>query len=246
MRSNIKKKLYIVGAGPGDPDLLTVKAFNILTKEAETIIHDRLISKEIIDLIPDHVEKIYAGKSSNIHCMTQDEINAEMVKHVNLGKTVIRLKGGDPMIFGRCGEEIEYLEKHGIEYEIVAGITSASAIAAKLAMSLTHRNIAHSVFYITGHKQQDKPINHNWENLANPEVTLVIYMGLANLDYIVKNLIEAGLAKNTAAIAVENATTKLEKLYKGTILEITESLKKLEFKAPVTIIIGKAASLAKI
>lgn len=236
-------KVYIVGAGPGDPELLTVKAIRLL-KEAEVVVYDRLIPEAILALIPNHVEKIYAGKSCRKHEMTQAEINEELVRQAQRNKKVIRLKGGDPFIFGRGGEETEYLTNHSIEFEVVPGISAASGISSYLGIPLTHRGIAHSVRFITGHKQKGEPVDLDWKGLADPGTTLVIYMGLANLGMIAENLIKSGLPSDTPAVAIQNGTTPEEKKCFCSIAEIADLTKKLEFKPPTTIIVGKVVGLS--
>ncbi len=243
----MKKKLHpvhIVGAGPGDPELLTVKAINLI-KKADLVIYDRLIPPELIAVIPKKIERIYAGKSCKKHEMTQEEINRELANQARRGKKVVRLKGGDPMIFGRGGEEAIYLKKHNIEFEIVPGISAASGISAKFAIPLTHRGIATGVKYITGHQQKGKPVIHNWKELADPSHTLVIYMGLAHLDEMVENLIKAGLSPNTRAAAIQDGTCKNERHCFASLSKITEKLHKLHFEPPVLIIIGKVVRLAE-
>lgn len=239
------KKVYIVGAGPGDPELLTRKAYRLITELAEIVIYDRLIPEEIIALIPDNVERLYAGKSCREHVMTQAEINEELVRYARTGKQVVRLKGGDPLIFGRGGEEAEYLAQHGIPFEIVPGISAASGISAALGIPLTHRGLATGVHFITGHQQKGEPVHHNWKALANPDTTLVIYMGLANLDKITENLMREGLSGDTPAAAVQDGTTPMERICISTLKNIFNELKKRDFQPPATVFIGKVAGMAK-
>jgi len=179
--------VYLVGAGPGDPGLLTVRAWHLI-KEADAVIYDRLISAEIIGLIPTGIIKTYVGKSTGRHSMPQGEINHLLVHYAKQYRKVIRLKGGDPFLYGRGGEEALFLTAHGIPFEVVPGITSASACAAYAGIPLIHRGIANQVQFITGHCQTDKPLAFDWQGLANPNMTLAIYMGLANLPQIIKRL----------------------------------------------------------
>lgn len=236
-------KVYIVGAGPGDPELLTVKAHRLLTDYAEIVIYDRLIPEELLALIPASVEKIYAGKSCRKHVMTQEDINKELVRYARTGKKVVRLKGGDPFIFGRGGEEIEHLAKNKIPYEVVSGISAASGIGAKYGIPLTHRGVATGVRFITGHQQKGKPMELDWYGLADPMTTIVVYMGLANLGTIAENLIKHGLPANTPAIAIQEGTMKTEKSHKGKLKTIAAELQKKNFEPPVIVIIGNVAGL---
>jgi uroporphyrin-III C-methyltransferase/precorrin-2 dehydrogenase/sirohydrochlorin ferrochelatase/uroporphyrin-III C-methyltransferase len=178
--------VYIVGAGPGDPDLLTVKALRLI-QQADVVVYDRLISQAILALIPAGSKRIFVGKETGKHHMGQDEINALLVKLAITGRSVVRLKGGDPFIFGRGSEEAMYLANHGVSFEVVPGITSASACTAYAGIPLTHRGVVSGVTFVTGHCRSDKPLDLNWEKLADPGSTLVIYMGLANLQQIAPN-----------------------------------------------------------
>jgi len=241
----MKQKLYIVGAGPGDPALLTLKAHELLTQYADIVIYDRLIPQELLDLIPDNVEKVYAGKSCKKHHMTQEDINKELVKYANDGKKVVRLKGGDPFIFGRGGEEAEYLKKNDIDFEVVPGISAASGISSYLGIPLTHRGVASGVRFITGHKQKGEEVRLDWKSLADPETTLVIYMGLTNLDDTCKNLIKSGLPSDTPAIAIENGTLNVEKRCISDLENLADEVKKQDFAPPTIVIIGKVVQIAK-
>ncbi len=234
-------KVYIVGAGPNSIELLTLKAHRLITEYAQVIIYDRLIGEDIISLIPDSVEKIYAGKSCKHHFMTQDEINEEIVKHALKDKKVVRLKGGDPFIFGRAGEEILELQKHDIPFEVVPGISAAAGIAAEYNIPLTHRAVAGSVIYLTGHKKDGEFAEINWEGVAHGETTLVIYMGLKNLSEIAQKLIQHGLDKTTPIMAVQDGTSKESK-------SVTTTLKKVNkindyLTSPVTLFIGNVVTV---
>lgn len=241
----MKNPVFIVGAGPGDPDLLTLKAYKLLTKYAEVVVYDRLIPNELLELIPEHVEKIYAGKSCRKHEMTQEEINKELVAQYKRNKKVVRLKGGDPFVFGRGGEEIEYLAKHNIAFEVVPGISAVAGISSYLGIPLTHRGLATGVRFITGHQQKGVPVEQDWKGLADNNTTLVIYMGLANLGETTKNLINAGLAKNTPAVAIQEGTMKTERVCYGTVENIAKKTKEQEFAPPSIIIIGKVVKIAQ-
>ncbi len=238
------KTVYIVGAGPGDPELLTRKACRLIAEIAEIVIYDRLIPEAILALIPPRVERLYAGKSCRKHVMTQAEINEELVRYAKTGQQVVRLKGGDPLIFGRGGEEAEYLAQHGIPFEIVPGISAASGISAALGIPLTHRGLAKGVHFITGHQQKGEKVEHDWRALAAPDTTLVIYMGLANLGNITENLMRAGLPGDTPVAAVQDGTTPMERVCISTLKKVEAELKKREFQPPTTVFIGKVAGLA--
>lgn len=237
--------VYIVGAGPGDPELLTIKGLKLLQEYAEVVVYDRLISPELLAFIPDHVEKTYAGKSCKKHEMTQDAINNELVERAKAGKKVVRLKGGDPFIFGRGGEEVLYLAQHNIPFEIVPGINAASGIASKLGLPLTHRGVATSVQYITGHQQKGEAVSHDWKALAKPDNTLVVYMGLANIEKIAGNLIEAGLLAETPVLAVQEGTMKGEKRHYSTLRAVAADLNVHGFEPPTVIYIGKVVDIAR-
>jgi uroporphyrin-III C-methyltransferase len=236
--------VYIVGAGPGDLELLTLKAHRLITEVADVVIYDRLIPDDIIALIPPGTEKIYAGKSCRNHTMTQSEINALLVSEAQKNRIVVRLKGGDPFIFGRGGEEAECLLAHHVPFEIVPGISAAAACSAIMGIPLTHRGLASSVRYITGHCQKGEELSLDWRGLANSDTTLVIYMGLAHLDEIAASLIHAGLAKDTPAAAIQAGTTDAQRVLVSTIAELYEAVKTQEFISPTLIIIGKVVNLA--
>ncbi len=236
--------VFITGAGPGDPSLLTLKTHQLITQVADIVVYDRLIPDEIIGLIPENIEKIYAGKSCRKHHMTQDEINQLLVDEAKKGKIVVRLKGGDPFIFGRGGEEAEFLAKNGVPIEIVPGVNAADGCCAYAGIPLTHRGLATGVRFITGHQQKGQPANLDWKNLAAPDTTLVIYMGLTHLDEIAKNLIKHGLDSKTPAAAIQDGTTKNQKSIITTLDEIYENVEKQGFSSPSLIIIGKVVAMS--
>lgn len=236
--------VYITGAGPGDPGLVTLKTYGLLQKIADVVVYDRLISDEILALIPDSIEKIYAGKSCRTHHMTQDEINECLVEQAKSGKVVVRLKGGDPFIFGRGAEESEHLRKNNIPFEIVPGVNAADGCCAYSGIPLTHRGLATGVRFITGHQQKGEPAHMDWAGLAHEDTTLVIYMGLTNLENITKNLISHGLAKNTPVAAIQDGTTSNERKCFSTLENIYNDLQDKEFIPPTIIVIGKVVSLA--
>ncbi len=237
--------VHLVGAGPGDPELLTLKALRLI-QEAEAIVYDRLIAPEILDLIPAGTMRIYVGKASAQHSLPQDETNALLVKLARTGHRVVRLKGGDPFIFGRGSEEAEYLARHGIAFEVVPGVTAASGCTAGLGIPLTHRGLAKGVRFVTGHCREDRDLDLNWRSLADPDTTLVIYMGLANLPQICRELTAAGLDPDTPAAAIANGTTPHEILCIGSLGTLSDKVKQTALAAPVLIVIGRVVSLANV
>ncbi len=236
--------VYIVGAGPGDPDLLTVKALRLLTQVADIVVYDRLIPQKLLDVIPKTVESIYAGKSCKNHHMTQEEINQCLVDEAKKGKVVVRLKGGDPFIFGRGGEEAEHLAKNNVPFEIVPGVNAADGCSAYQGIPLTHRGLATGVRFVTGHQQKGEAAHLDWKGLADPETTLVIYMGLTHLDEIAQNLIKHGLPKDTPVAAIQEGTTDNERACFSTLADIHAEVTKQDFQAPTLIIVGRVVGLA--
>ena len=239
-----KGKVYICGAGPGDPKLITVRC-NDLLKKCDIILYDRLVSKEILSLIPKTIEKIYVGRSSGDPTTNQIKTNDLMLKYSKIGKTVLRLKGGDPFIFGRGGEEAEFLSENQIEFEIIPGISSAIGSAIYSGIPLTHRKFSSSVAFVTGHEDPQKISKSvKWGNLVNAVDTLVILMGLENLPKILNNLINEGLSKDTPVAVIEKGTTYKQRLVIGNVNNIHDKLKSLSIKPPSVIIIGHAVSLS--
>lgn len=236
--------VYIVGAGPGDPDLLTIKAHRLISEVADVVVYDRLIPDEIISLIPKTVKSIYAGKSCRNHHMTQDEINACLVEEAKSGKIVVRLKGGDPFIFGRGGEEAAYLVDNAIPFEVVPGVNAADGCSAYQGIPLTHRGLATGVRFVTGHQQKGEPVIMDWKGLANLDTTLVLYMGMTHLDEIAEKLIQNGLDENTPAAAIQSGTTKDERACFSTLKNIYNDMAREDFKSPTLVIVGKVVALA--
>jgi uroporphyrin-III C-methyltransferase len=233
----------LVGAGPGDAELLTIKALRLL-QQAEVVVYDRLVSKDILDLIPAGVSQIAVGKSPGKHCVPQHQINDILVSLARTGRHIVRLKGGDPYMFGRGGEEVLALRRHHIAFEVVPGITAASGCSAYSGIPLTHRGLSRGVRFITGHFSNDDPLDIDWAKVADPNTTLVIYMGLANLSLISASLIEAGLPASTPAAAVQNGTTTQQQRVLSTLAELDAAVTDAGLKAPVMIIIGDVVSLA--
>jgi uroporphyrin-III C-methyltransferase/precorrin-2 dehydrogenase/sirohydrochlorin ferrochelatase len=239
-------KVYLVGAGPGDPELLTLKAARIL-QEADVVVYDNLISPKILKLIPKTAKKYFAGKKRSQHLMKQAEINqllVELAKDKKY-KKVVRLKGGDPFIFGRGGEEAEELVKNKIRFEVVPGITSASACGAALGIPLTHRDYVSGVHFFTGHGCKDIEPGLRWDVLANEDKTLVIYMGLHNIKTIVKRLVEHGMDKNIDAAVVERGTLPNQRHFYSKLKDLPKLLEKEEIESPALIIIGKVVGFSK-
>ena len=240
---NKKGFVSLVGAGPGDADLMTVKAVRLL-QQADVVVYDRLVSADILNLIPTTVDRIAVGKEVGKHCVPQEQINEIIVNQAKSGLQVVRLKGGDPYMFGRGGEEALTLKKHHIPFEVVPGITAASGCSSYSGIPLTHRGMSRRVQFITGHFNNDEPLNLNWKLIADPDSTLVIYMGLLNLPLVVDSLIDAGLSASTPAAAVQNGTTNSQQRVITTLAQLNDEIQQKQMKAPVIIIIGKVVSLA--
>jgi uroporphyrin-III C-methyltransferase/precorrin-2 dehydrogenase/sirohydrochlorin ferrochelatase/uroporphyrin-III C-methyltransferase len=236
-------KVYLVGAGPGDPELLTVKALRLL-QTADVVVYDRLISKSILDLIPAGVSRIDVGKAAGHHGMPQQEINELLANLAVRGRSVVRLKGGDPFIFGRGSEEALHLRRQGVDFEVVPGITAAAACSAYAGVPLTHRGISRGVRLVTGHFRNDEPIDLDWRSLVDPEATLVIYMGLSNLKRICKRLVATGLDPATPALAVQDGTTPAQRRVFGDLLTLPGRVRSLGLGSPLLVIIGRTVTLA--
>ncbi len=234
--------VFLVGAGPGDPDLLTLKAARLLG-EADAVVYDRLVTADVLDLISDGAKRIYAGKGRNRHSMPQDEINETLFTLTKTHRKIFRLKGGDPFTFGRGGEEAEYLTRRGIRVEVVPGITSAAGAGASLGLPLTHRGLATGLRYVTGTCRKGEELDLDWASLADPDTSLVIYMGLANFGTISDNLIKAGLDPATPAAAIENATTRNERICVATLDTLKAKLMQHEFHPPTLIVVGRVVQM---
>ena len=241
---NKKGFVSLVGAGPGDAELLTIKALRLL-EAAEVVVYDRLVSAEVLALIPTGISRISVGKEVGKHCVPQQEINEIIVNLAKSGRKIVRLKGGDPYMFGRGGEEVLALRKHHIPFEVVPGITAASGCSSYSGIPLTHRGMSRRVQFITGHFNDDEPLDLNWKSIADPDSTLVIYMGLANLPLVVCSLIDAGLPASTPAAAVQNGTTVAQQRVITSLDKLSDAIRQKHMKAPVMIIIGNVVSLAE-
>lgn len=231
----------LVGAGPGDPDLLTVKALRLI-QQASVVVYDRLVSPEIMELVATDVKKIYVGKERDYHSLPQTQINQILIEYAQQGYNVVRLKGGDPFIFGRGGEELEQLVLHHIPFEVVPGITAASGCAAYAGIPLTHRDYAQSVQFITGHIKAGG-LDIDWDSLAHSNHTLVFYMGLKQSECIVQNLISHGLSPDTPCAIIEQGTTCRQRVLTGSLTQLC--LLAQRAASPALIIVGHVTQLHK-
>ncbi len=237
-------KVYLVGAGPGDPQLLTIKAVKVL-KEADVVIYDRLVGEEILCLAPEGAEMIYVGKRTGKHEVPQDKITELIVEKAQSGGKIVRLKGGDPFIFGRGGEEAEALVEKGIAFEVVPGVSSSVAAPMYAGIPLTHRDYAASVAIITGHRAGDaeKPID--WVRIANAVDTMVILMGVESLEGIVGKLLEGGISVDKPVAMVESGTYPKQRALISTLGKIIKDAKSKQIKPPSVIVIGEVATLGR-
>jgi uroporphyrin-III C-methyltransferase len=237
-------KVYLVGAGPGDSKLITLRAVELLQK-ADVVLYDRLVSKKIISLIPKSAKKIYVGRAVGDDTTHQNTTNDLMLKYTKSKKNVVRLKGGDPIIFGRGGEEAEFLKEHKVKYEIIPGITSGIGSATYAGIPLTHRSYSSSVVFVTGHEDPEKKKEAvKWKRLAKSVDTIVIMMGLSRIDIICKQLIAGGLDKNTPVAVIQNGTTPKQRMVKGNVSNIAKYVKAEKITPPTNIIIGRVVDLS--
>ncbi|MCP4986570.1 MAG: uroporphyrinogen-III C-methyltransferase [Colwellia sp.] len=230
-------EVALVGSGPGDAELLTIRAMRFI-EQAEIAIYDRLVSEEILALLPDNCERFYVGKEQAKHCVPQGRINEILVEEALKGKKVLRLKGGDPFIFGRGGEEAEYMLQNGISCHICPGITAASGCTTYAGIPLTHRGVAQGCTFITGHLQNDGQLNLPWQSLCSETQTVVFYMGINTLPTIAKRLVEHDRDINTPAALIRKGTQPEQKTYRGTIGNLAELVKKHNITPPTLIVIG--------
>ena len=235
--------VYLVGAGPGDPDLLTLKAARLL-QLADVVVYDNLVSEGVVQLIRPAAEKIYVGKQTNRHTLPQAEINQLLVSLAQQGKQVVRLKGGDPFIFGRGGEELEVLADAGVAFEVVPGITAASGVSCYAGIPLTHRDYAQSCVVTTGHLK-DGTLDLDWPSLARENQTVVIYMGLGAIAQIAEQLVRHGMPADMPAAMVERGTTARQRVVTGTLATLPDLVRTMGLQSPSLIVVGKVVSLSR-
>ncbi|RUR30750.1 uroporphyrinogen-III C-methyltransferase [Vreelandella nanhaiensis] len=231
----------LVGAGPGDAELLTIKAYKRL-QQADIVLYDRLVSEDVLALISDHAQRFYVGKVRSLHSVPQPEISQALVGWAKEGKQVVRLKGGDPFIFGRGGEELETLIANNVAVEVIPGITAASGCAAYAGIPLTHRDYAQAVHFVTGHLA-DGEHALDWEGLARSGQTLVFYMGLSSAEVISRELMAYGLASDTPLAVIEQGTTRAQQTHVGTLSSLPDALSTGQIKSPALLIVGRVVSL---
>ncbi|KAL5990013.1 S-adenosyl-L-methionine-dependent uroporphyrinogen III methyltransferase, chloroplastic [Asimina triloba] len=236
--------VFLVGTGPGDPELLTLKAVRAI-EGADLLLYDRLVSNDLLELVKADARLLYVGKTAGYHSRTQEEIHELLLSFAEAGATVVRLKGGDPLVFGRGGEEMDFLQQQGIQVKVIPGITAASGIAAELGIPLTHRGVANSVRFLTGHSRKGgKDPLFVAEHAADSDSTLVVYMGLATLPSLVQKLMYHGLPPSTPAAAVERGTTPQQRMVFSELKDLASEVQLADLVSPTLIIIGKVVELS--
>lgn len=235
----------LVGAGPGDPELLTVKALRVI-READVVVLDRLVSEDVQALIPAGTIRIFAGKEAGWHHLRQEEINDLLLRLAQSGRRVVRLKGGDPFVFGRGSEEAEYLARHHARFEVVPGITAAAGCSAYAGIPLTHRGLANTVRFITGHAKDNGDIDYDWPQLVDQDCTLVIYMGLGTLERIAAALVAAGMPADTPAAAIHSGTTADQRRVLAPISELAKRVRAERLSSPTLVVVGRVVALAEV
>ncbi|MDG2393376.1 MAG: uroporphyrinogen-III C-methyltransferase [Thalassotalea sp.] len=230
-------EVALIGAGPGDAELLTIKALRFI-EQADVVIYDRLVSAEIMRLFSDNCQKVYVGKALHKNCISQDQINDTIVEWAGKGKKVVRLKGGDSFIFGRGSEEVNYLLEHNIASHVVPGITAASGCTTYAGIPLTHRNVAHSCSFITGHFSHNGELDLPWQNYADKTQTLVFYMGIKTVSTISEQLMKHGREASTPVAIIRKGTQNDQKVWRSTLQNLPELVKNNEIKPPSLLIIG--------
>lgn len=236
--------VFLVGTGPGDPELLTLKALKVI-QSADLLLYDRLVSNDVLEMVHPDARLLYVGKTAGYHSRTQEEIHELLLSFAEVGANVVRLKGGDPLVFGRGGEEMDFLQQQGIQVKVIPGITAASGIAAELGVPLTHRGVANSVRFLTGHSRKGgaDPL-FVAENAADPDSTLVIYMGLSTLPSLILKLIHHGLPPDTPAAAIERGTTPQQRIVMAELKDIGDKIASEQLVSPTLIFIGRVVALS--
>ena len=233
--------VYLVGAGPGDPELLTLKAVRLLER-ADVIVYDNLVSSGVLDFASPDAQRIFAGKRRNEHTLRQEQINGLLVQLAREGKQVVRLKGGDPFIFGRGGEEMQELAAHGVDFEVIPGVTAACGVASYAGIPLTHRDHAQGCLFVTGHLK-DGSANLDWEALVRPHQTVVIYMGLNALPDICRQLMAHGAPGSRSIAAVQHGTLSTQQVLTGTLIDLPAKVAASGFTSPSLLIVGEVVKL---
>ena len=233
--------VYLVGCGPGDPELLTLRAYRLM-QGADVALYDHLVSDEVMALLPAAVERIFVGKERDRHTMPQQAINDLLVRHAREGKRVLRLKGGDPFIFGRGGEEIDTLAAEGVPFEVVPGITAALGVASYAGIPLTHRDHAQSCLFVTGHRKEDG-FEMDWHGLTRPRQTVVVYMGLLGLSTLCDGLVAHGMSADTPAAVIQQGTTRDQRVVTGTLSTLAQQVAAARLTPPTLMIVGDVVRL---